>query len=75
MKRSLNIDLLDDIIRRLASGEQLPEKNKDHALTGNWVGHRECHIQSDWLLVYRIEDDVLILTLSRTGMHSDLFGK
>ena len=75
MKRSLNIDLLDNIIRKLASGEQLPEKNKDHALTGNWVGHRECHIQPDWLLVYRIEDDLLILTLSRTGMHSDLFGK
>ena len=46
MKRSLNIDLLDNIIRKLASGEQLPEKNKDHALTGNWVGHRECHILS-----------------------------
>lgn len=75
MKRSLSIDLLDDIIRKLARGEQLPEKNKDHALTGNWVGHRECHIQSDWLLVYRIEDDLLILTLSRTGTHSDLFGK
>ena len=75
IKRSLNIDLLDDIIRKLARGEQLPEKNKDHALTGNWVGHRECHIQSDWLLVYRIEDDLLILTLSRTGTHSDLFGK
>lgn len=75
MKRSLNIDLLDDIIRKLARGEQLPEKNKDHALTGNWVGHLECHIQSDWLLVYRIEDDLLILTLSRTGTHSDLFGK
>ncbi|HCI85019.1 MAG TPA: type II toxin-antitoxin system mRNA interferase toxin, RelE/StbE family [Lachnospiraceae bacterium] len=75
MKRSLNIDLLDDIIRKLARGEQLPEKNKVHALTGNWVGHRECHIQSDWLLVYRIEDGLLVLTLSRTGTHSDLFGK
>ena len=50
MKRHLDIDLLDDIIRKLASSEQLPEKNKDHALTGNWVGHRECHIQPDWLL-------------------------
>ena len=47
MKRHLYIDLLDDIIRKLASSEQLPEKNKDHALTGNWVGHRECHIQPD----------------------------
>ena len=70
MNRHLDIDLLDDIIRKLASSEQLPEKNKDHALTGNWVGHRECHIQPDWLLVYRIENDLLVLTLSRTGTHS-----
>ena len=75
IKRHLNIDLLDDIIRKLSSGETLPEKNRDHALTGNWSGHRECHIQPDWLLVYRIEDDVLVLTLARTGTHSDLFGK
>ena len=53
----------------------LPDKNKDHALTGNWVGHRECHILPDWLLIYRIEDEVLVLTLARTGTHSDLFGK
>lgn len=75
MKRHLNIDLLDDIIRTLSRGELLPEQNKDHALTGDWVGHRECHIQPDWLLIYRIEDDVLVLTLARTGTHSDLFGK
>ena len=62
MKRHLDIDLLDNIIRKLASNEELPEKNKDH-----WIGHRECHIQLDWLL--------LVLTLSRTGTHSDLFGK
>lgn len=75
MKRHMNIELLDDIIRTLARGETLPEKNKDHALTGDWTGHRECHIQSDWLLVYRIDDDVLVLTLTRTGTHSDLFSK
>ena len=75
MKRHLNIDILDDIIRMLANGEQLPEKYRDHALTGNWVGHRECHIQPDWLLIYRIENDLLVLTLTRTGTHSDLFGK
>ena len=74
-KRGLKIKLLEDVIAALAMGEALPEKNKDHALTGDWVGHRECHIQPDWLLVYRIEDDVLVLTLSRTGSHSDLFGK
>ena len=75
LKRHLNIDLLDDIIRALSRGETLPEKNKDHALSDDWVGHRECHIQPDWLLVYRIEDDVLVLALARTGTHSDLFGK
>ena len=75
MKRRLEIQLLDEIIAALAMGETLPEKNKDHALTGNWSGHRECHILPDWLLIYRIEDDVLVLTLSRTGTHSDLFGK
>ena len=75
MKRNLNINLLDDIIRALSRGETLPEKNKDHELTGSWAGHRDCHIQPDWLLVYRIEDDVLVLTLARTGTHSDLFGK
>lgn len=75
LKRHLNIELLDDIIRALSQGETLPEKNKDHGLSGNWAGHRECHIQPDWLLVYLIDDDVLVLTLTRTGTHSDLFGK
>ena len=75
MKRGLKINLLEDVIAALAMGETLPEKNKDHALTGNWAGHRECHILPNWLLVYRIEDDVLVLTLARTGTHSDLFGK
>ncbi len=75
VKRRLNIELMDAVIAALAMGETLPEKNKDHALIGNWVGHRECHVLPDWLLIYRIEDDVLVLTLSRTGTHSDLFGK
>ena len=75
MKRHMPLDLLDDIIRVLSRGEPLPEKNRDHALTGDWVGHRECHIQPDWLLIYRMEGDVLVLTLARTGSHSDLFGK
>jgi mRNA interferase YafQ len=75
MKRGFKMDLLEDVITLLAMGEVLPDKNKDHALTGNWVGHRECHILPDWLLVYRLEDDILVLTLTRTGTHSDLFGK
>lgn len=75
VKRGLKISLLKDVIATLAMGETLPDKNRDHALTGNWIGHRECHILPDWLLIYRIEDDVLVLTLARTGTHSDLFGK
>ena len=75
MKRGLNVELLENIIALLAMGEPLPAKNKDHALTGNWVGHRECHILPDWLLIYRVEDDVLVLTLARTGTQSDLFNK
>ena len=74
MKRGLKIRLLDEIITLLAQGEALPDKNTDHALGGNWIGYRECHIQPDWLLVYRIENEVLVLTLTRTGTHSDLFG-
>ena len=73
IKRGLEIELLDEIIRILGKGEKLPEKNKDHALTGNWVGFRECHIKPNWLLIYKVEDNVLVLTLSRTGTHSDLF--
>ena len=59
--------ILDDIIRALSRGEKFPEKNKDHELTGNWAGHRECHIQPDWLLLYQIEDDMLVLTQARSA--------
>ena len=75
MKRNLNISLLKEVVTLLSMGEKLPEKYRDHALTGNWVGHRECHISPDWLLIYRIENDILVLTLSRTGSHSDLLDK
>ena len=73
MKRNKNISLLDEVIRKLANGEKLPAKNRDHDLSGAWIGYRECHIQPDWLLVYRLDGDVLLLTLTRTGSHSDLF--
>lgn len=71
-KRGLDLSLLDEVVTTIQNGEELPEKNKDHALTGNWIGHRECHIQPDWLLIYRIIDNTLILSLVRTGTHSDL---
>lgn len=72
-RRGMDISLLKSIVTKLANGEVLDSKHRDHPLTGNWVGHRECHIQPDWLLVYRYEDDVLVLTLARTDTHSDLF--
>lgn len=72
-RRGLDINFLKEIVTKLANGEPLDAKYKDHQLSGNWIGHRECHIQPDWLLIYRYEDDVLVLTLARTGTHSDLF--
>ena len=75
MKRGRKLELLDKVITTLALGENLPNENRDHDLHGNWKGYRESHIQSDWLLVYKIEKDILVLTLTRTGTHSDLFAK
>lgn len=75
MRRSMKMELLENVIALLAMGESLPPENRDHELTGNWRGHRECHIQPDWLLIYRVEADVLVLTLARTGTHSDLFNR
>jgi len=72
-KRGYNLNLIKDIIKKLANGETLPEKNKDHLLTGNYTGKRECHITPDWLLIYEIDGENLFLYLTRTGTHSDLF--
>ena len=73
IKRGLDIERIDNVIRTLARGQQLSGEYNDHLLSGNWKGYRECHIQPDWLLIYRIESNKLILTLARTGSHSDLF--
>lgn len=75
IKRGYSIKLLEEAVSLLADGKSLPEKYVDHVLSGNWTVYRECHIQGDWLLVYRIESDVLVLTLARTGTHADLFRK
>ena len=72
-KRGYNLDLLNDVVEKLARQEPLPKKNRDHSLTGDFIGFREYHIQPDWLLVYRVNDEELILFLTRTGTHSDLF--
>ena len=73
IKRGYNIRLLEDVIEILASGQMLPEKYKDHNLTGNYYDCGECHITPDWLLIYKINNNELILYLTRTGTHSDLF--
>ncbi len=75
VKRGYDIGLLETVVNTLAAQKPLPEKHRDHALTGDYIGFRECHILPDWLLIYRIDGDDLILFLSRTGTHSDLFKK
>lgn len=72
-KRGYDLSLIKYVITILSSGDNLPDKYRDHSLNGEWSDFRECHILPDWLLVYKIDDDVLVLTLTRTGTHSDLF--
>ena len=71
--RKLDISKLQYVIKILVSGSPLSAMYKDHKLIGNWKGYRECHISPDWLLIYKISNNELML--SRTGTHSDLFGK
>ena len=74
-RRCLPVSELKDIIIRLCNEEALETKYHDHALEGEWKDFRECHIRPDWLLIYRIAQDELLLVAQRTGSHSDLFGK
>jgi len=71
-KRGKSFDVFKQVIQQLAQGEPLDENFRDHKLTGNYVGTRECHIEPDWLLIYEDHDEELVLI--RTGTHSDLFG-
>jgi len=72
-KRGSDISMLRNVVNTLASGGKLEAKHRDHDLSGDYAGFRECHVQPDWLLVYRIEQEELELFLFRTGTHSDLF--
>lgn len=72
-RRGVDLGELDAIVERLAAQLPLPDRNRDHALTGDYVGFRECHIRPDWLLVYRVDGEDLLLFLFRTGTHADLF--
>jgi mRNA interferase YafQ len=70
-KRGKDIGKLKSVIDLLIAQQPLPPKNRDHQLSGNWAGHRDCHIEPDWLLIYKLLEDEL--RLERTGTHSDLF--
>ena len=72
-RRGYDISKLSAVVKMLAAGKVLPKKYKDHDLSGDYAGCRECHITPDWLLVYETDDDTLYLYLTRTGTHSDLF--
>ena len=71
-RRGYNLTLLADVLNLLALGTPLPPARRDHALGGEWKGWRECHIQPDWLVIYKSTDDEILL--ARTGTHADLFG-
>lgn len=73
IKRGYNPQLLEDVLTILCNEQPLPPKYKEHSLSGNYEGHRECHITPDWLLIYKTDKKILTLTLTRTGTHSDLF--
>lgn len=74
-KQGKEMTAMDNVISLLQNCQPLPPKYKDHALTGNWEGYRECHLSPDWLLIYLIENDILVLTLTRTGSHAEIFNK
>ena len=73
-RQQKDMDKFKEISELLEAGSPLPERNKDHQLSGNWNDHRECHIEPDWLLIYRIDEDEAILEFVRMGSHSELFG-
>lgn len=73
-KRGLPLSELQSVVDMLARGVPLPDRYRDHALVGDYSGFRECHIRPDWLLIYRLNKGELILSLTRTGTHAELFG-
>lgn len=73
VKRGYDVSLFEEVLSLLREEKTLPEKYNDHTLKGDYIGHRECHITPDWLLIYKKENDLITLSLTRTGSHSDLF--
>lgn len=73
-KRGYDMKKINNVITMLAEEKPLPARYQDHALRGSWVGYRECHILPDWLLIYSVNNNILLLTIVRSGTHADLFG-
>ena len=74
-KQGKDMSAMRKVVGMLGEGQPLPEKHKDHPLTGRWKGFRECHVQPDWLLIYKVDRGILVLTLAHTGSHAELFGE
>lgn len=74
IRQNCDLNLLEQVIDKLAKQEPLDKKHRDHALTGKFKKYRECHITSDWLLMYQVKEDVLVLSLARLGSHAKLLG-
>jgi len=73
IKQRKNLDLLEGIVQKIQQSKPLEPKHRDHPLVGDWNDHRECHINPDWLLIYKVDEELELLRLMRTGSHSDLF--
>jgi len=74
VKRNYNLTKFETLLNLLISGEELPTKYKEHLLINNFKGHFDCHIEPDWLLIFKRDDNERLITLVRTGTHSDIFG-
>jgi len=74
-KRGYDVSIFEAVVGLLREEKPLPEKYKDHTLIGNYKGHRSCHLAPDWLLIYKVENEILTLSLTRIGTHSDLYKK
>lgn len=73
-KQRKNLQKFQDVLQLLVRETQLPEKYKDHPLSGNWQGYRDCHVENDWVLIYKIDRKRSALLLQRIGSHAELFG-
>lgn len=74
LKQGRDIAKLQAVMQKLVNQAALDSRHRDHPLTGNWKGHRDCHIEPDWILIYRIDMEAQMITFTCTGSHADIFG-